>query len=171
MSDTSRPENQMTDREPEGGGMKSGLWVVGIVMVFATGLAIFASYRFRSSEQYLTQAHDEFAERGEALTVSECVNSVLEWRHECEAMKSLCDSNVERMVTACIEARDRSGYCASVGDSISDSHFSAAACADHGIDRSEREPWKFCGMAYRAVDFHCRSVHQPSESSSGTDAR
>lgn len=139
---------------------RGGLWVVGLLLAIATVLAIFASYRFSASERYLTGVHEAFVQRGQTLSVDQCVDEVLDWRSQCEAMKSLCDSNVERMMDACLNGQDRSAWCGDAGDAFGDSHFAATACSAHGIDRSDRGPWKFCGMAYRSIDMHCRTLRK-----------
>jgi len=139
---------------------KSGLWVIVVIFAVSTAIAVFAAWRFSTSERDLKAAHQVFEEKGAELTVDECVDDVLDWREECTAMKSLCDSNVERMMAACLGARDRMAYCSSIGEAIGDAHFAAAACREHGLDRSERGPWKHCGMAYRAIDLHCRTLQE-----------
>lgn len=161
MADTAHPVDSSQPPPPPPApepARRGGMWMVALMLSLATVLAVIASFRFGASERYLTEAHARFAERGRELTVDECVVEVLAWRTECEAMKSLCDSNVERMMDACLSGQDRSAYCAEAGEALGDSHFAAAACTAHEVDRKKREPWKFCGMAYRAIDLHCRQL-------------
>lgn len=130
--------------------------VVGIVLALSTVMAIVVAFRLRQSERHLTEVQREMTEAGAELDVVGCVDAVVEWFDDCEAMSGLCDQSIMRMMGACLSGRDRAAYCADVGDTAT-THFGNDECRERELSRHDR---KACALSYRAIDAHCQQIRQ-----------
>jgi hypothetical protein len=136
--------------------------VVGGVLLASTVLGVVATSGYLRSEESLTVARAAFGEIGSELSPGGCLERVLTWRASCDAMKSLCDASSYRMMESCLLAKDRSTYCAEVGEATSHTSFGNEDCKSRGLDRDGR---KACAACYRAIDAHCKRIHDDAGSS------
>lgn len=150
----------MVNAEKEGvkRGSSGARWVLLGLLGVSTLVAVLVAWRFRVSEQYIIASLEEMEARGAELTPEGCVDAMLSWRKECEAMKSLCDSTVDRMIQACLGGQDRVTYCEALDGAAADAHYGYERCQERGLSKRDRQLWKPCGDAYKTMDQYCRHV-------------
>jgi hypothetical protein len=85
----------------------------------------------------------------------DCVDRVLRWRDHCEAMQSLCDASVPRMMEACLRCSDQGGYCRGLGSAFMATQFGVPQCRERKLDRPHK---KICALSYRAIATHCERL-------------
>lgn len=159
MSDTSgAPDARRGPRH------RGALIALGAVVALA-GVGVFLVHRYEASEVAIAAALNEMKQRGQSLEPEGCVDETLAWNARCTAMKSLCDASVPRVMLACLGAKDRSEYCANLGDRSSDTGFGYAECKARGLQRSAK---KMCALTYRAIDGFCKQ--QPASPAGGAEA-
>jgi hypothetical protein len=104
------------------------------------------------------------AESGKELSVEGCVDEVLTWRGQCSAMATLCDRSIGRMMEICMNAADRTSYCAGIAATETvRTTFGFEECKARGEHETRRRK-KVCGTIYRAAAAHCdgQTVEQPA---------
>ena len=122
---------------------------IGLFSVLAGALA----YRmFNISQVHIKAELIAATESGRVCDPEGCVTHVMAWYGRCAAMKSLCDSSVERMMGACLAGRDRAQECVPFIGRARDTHFGFEECKARGVDRWNK---KACGNAYRSIDHFC----------------
>ena len=107
------------------------------------------------SEKFIKTSLPSIALQGKTASVEGCVDITMEWYETCEAMKSLCESSVGRVMAECLAGQDRGQACAEYGDITKDTHFGFKECQDRGVTRFNR---KACATTYRVVDQLCDSL-------------
>ena len=130
-------------------------WIVGALFAASFAIGVVAYARYVSSEKALTADLAAIADKGKALSVEQCVDEVLAWHARCEAMKSLCDLSIPRMMFECLKAQDRAPYCDGLTRTTEETTFGVAECKARGA-YSERTTRNVCATAYRSIDAHCR---------------
>ena len=139
-------------------GGRTATLVIGGLILGSTLIAVFAYGKFVESEKQLHRDFEEMRVKGEALTISECVDEVLVWRSNCNAMVFLCDRSVGRMMEMCLDGQDRSAYCASMDTKeMTRTTFGYAECKAKGA-HTDRQTKKQCGTTWRAVAAWCTSI-------------
>jgi hypothetical protein len=134
-----------------------GAWrIVVVLLLLAAVLGVVVFRNLVTSERYLSQVWHDMAERGTELTVEGCVDAILAWNHECEAMKGLCDLSVTGMMVSCLQGGDRRSYCAAEGSRMQTTHFGVSECSGRAL--STRHEKAVCAASYRAVGGHCRQL-------------
>jgi hypothetical protein len=126
-----------------------------IVALLATSVALggYTFRRFVGSERLVRAEAAELHARGRHLGGEECVSEVLDWGRHCAAQKVVCDAAVRPLTLACLQARDRTEYCRTLGPRL-DTHFSFARCQERGYTRRNR----LCAEAYLTVVGHCLAL-------------
>jgi hypothetical protein len=151
-------------RTVEGSGHGAGK-VLALLFGLATLLGVIAYWRFTRSDRYLQRTLKAIVQRGPSLSPEQCVDEVLVWSRRCQAMKSLCDASVPRMMEGCLWGADRRPFCGRLGDRVMATQFGFAECRARGRDRRD----KTCALAYRTLADHCvrlsRSVAHRTPSS------
>jgi len=127
----------------------TGIFTASILM------GIVAFHRYAQSERYIRADIGAFLRRGAALTVPQCVGEVLSWTKRCQAMLSLCDASVSRMMNACLHGQDRRGYCGSLKVSTADTSFGFRDCKARGVNGRQK---KACAASYRMIASFCHHV-------------
>jgi hypothetical protein len=122
------------------------------VIVLSLMLAIHLANIYGKSAEHLSQVTDEIATRGEELSTAECLDEVLGWLTRCEAISSLCDQSVSRMMGICLSAQNRITYCEGLGPESGDTGFGNDDCRGRELNRAGK---RACGAAYRAIHVHC----------------
>jgi hypothetical protein len=139
-------------------GGRTAMLVIGGLILCSTVIAIIAYGKFVDSEKNLHQDFEEMRAKGETLTISECVDEVLVWRHSCDAMVFLCDRSIGRMMEMCMDGQDRSAYCAAMDTKeMTRTTFGYAECKAKGAHKN-RQTKKQCGTTWRAVAAWCTSI-------------
>jgi hypothetical protein len=156
------------DYDPDHGRRShAGYIVVAAILGGSFVLAVlFAGLLMRSEEQ-LWAAQVAMQEQGKALSVDECVDSVMQWRAGCTAIESLCDETVDPMIDTCMAGRDRKEYCGTVTEWTG----STGQCDERGVQATNPAKgfWdrmlfgggrqtparKACAKSYRAVAVYC----------------
>jgi hypothetical protein len=106
--------------------------------------------RYTSSEKLVRAVAADLDTRGRSMDGEECVGWVLEWGRSCPALKIVCDEAIRPLVKTCLQARDRTDYCRSLGPKL-DTHFSFERCRLRGYTRRDHG----CAEAYLEVVDHC----------------
>jgi hypothetical protein len=107
------------------------------------------------SQKFIKLSMAEVALKGKSSSVEDCINVTMEWYESCEAMKSLCESSVPRVMRECLIGQDRIAVCTDLGQITMDTHFGFKECEARGVTRFTR---KACASAYRAIDHHCTDL-------------
>lgn len=126
--------------------------VLGGVFLVATVAGLRGFRLLERSQGLVDQVLADAAAKGKGLDVEGCVDFAMAWYGGCEAMKSLCDASVGRVVAKCLGAQDRTVACAGLGDRTKDTHFGFHECKARGVDRWNK---KACAESYRTIDRHC----------------
>lgn len=135
----------------------NGFRVLAVVMLLAALIGVMAYWRFIVSDRHLRADLEAMAERGAQLTAEQCVDATLSWAAGCQAMKSLCDASAQLIAHRCLDGRDRSTYCAGLGEAIYDTKFGYKECQARGVTRTTK---KTCAAAYRAIAAHCHKLRK-----------
>ena len=122
------------------------------VILFSIILAVYLANIYGKSAEHLAQVTDEMSIRGEELSISGCLDEVLDWLTQCEAISSLCDQSVSRMMGICLSAQNRGAYCDELGPESGDTGFGNDDCRGREMNRAGM---RACGAAYRAIHVHC----------------
>lgn len=131
---------------------RSVFLVLGGVFLVATVAGLRGFTLLERSQVIVNQVLAEAASKGKVLEVEGCVDFAMAWYGGCEAMKSLCDATMGRVVSECLGAQDRAVACAGLGDTTKDTHFGFQECKARGVDRWNK---KACAESYRTIDRHC----------------
>ena len=137
--------------------VKKALLIGGVLAAMVAVSALIVR-RFDVSERIVTAALVEMGERLLALDAEGCVDATLDWSLGCEAMRTICEASVQRVMHACLDARDRGTYCESVKEVRQDTHFGVEQCRARGVDRRGK---KACALAYGTIDGFCKQHEQP----------
>jgi hypothetical protein len=90
----------------------------------------------------------------------ECVRFAVDWGMACPGLGTWCENESPRVVERCMQSRDRTQYCAALGDAPSRTDFGYDECARlrEPLDgrHAQKAHKKFCAAAYRAVAQSCR---------------
>lgn len=158
----------MTEREEPGTSevveakrtRHAGYKVIAIILAISTAMAVFLAFRLRQSDHHLSDTQHRMEEAGASLDVAGCLDLVLDWYGECEAMAGLCQQSVSRMMGACLAAQDRTDYCDSVAGQTTTTAFGNDDCRseERGLERRMRSA---CAASYRAIHVHCSPAHEP----------
>jgi hypothetical protein len=138
-------------------------FVVGGLLAASVILGGLMYRRYVASERLVRAAAADLETRGRSLGGEECVSSVLDWGRSCAAMKVVCEEAVGPLVRTCLQARDRTDYCGTLGARL-DTHFSFERCRERGYGRRNR----LCAEAYLAVVGHCRALTEAGPAGGGT---
>jgi hypothetical protein len=138
----------------------AGYKVIAIVLALSTAMAVFLAFRLRQSDHHLSDTQHRMEEAGASLDVPGCLDLVLDWYGECEAMAGLCQQSVSRMMGACLAAQDRTEYCDSVEGQTTTTAFGNDDCRseERGLERRMRTA---CAASYRAIHVHCSPSPEP----------
>ena len=139
-------------------GRQSGVRIAVLLLAAAAVLGVLVFRNLVVSESYLRGVWHEIGERGATLSVEGCVDEVIRFSDECEAIKGLCDVTVTGMMARCLGSGDRVAYCEDVGNRTRDTRFGVAECSARQLpSRHERT---VCAASYRAIDGHCRQLQR-----------
>jgi hypothetical protein len=90
----------------------------------------------------------------------ECVRFAVDWAMECPGLGTWCENEAPRLVGRCMASRDRTAYCAALGDAPARTDFGYAECATLRVPldgrHAQKAHKKFCASAYRAVAQTCK---------------
>jgi len=134
-----------------------GYWVIALIFSFSSIIGIVAYSKYVSSEKTLLQNFNKMSSLGKTASVETCVDHVLNWRKTCQAMKSLCDVSVPRMMGACLGSQNRKPYCNQLGTTSSDTHFGYKECQARKVNKKTK---KACALSYRVIDNHCKTLER-----------
>ncbi len=137
------------------GSKHAGYKVLFALLLTSVAIGVTAYYRFIQSEKHLTERFEHFVQVGSNLTAYECVDEVMAWSRECSAMLSLCQDSVQRMMSGCLHAQDRSALCADVEAVRRSTSFGYDDCKSRDLDRVRK---KACADSYRAIDKFCEGI-------------
>jgi hypothetical protein len=127
-----------------------GKLLVGGLLAVSVILGGLTYRRYVSAELLVRATAAELAERGRTLDGEECVGWVLDWGRRCQALTIVCDEATRPLVLTCLQARDRTEWCRSLGPKL-DTHFSFERCRQRGYSRKNHR----CAEAYLAAVGHC----------------
>jgi hypothetical protein len=131
--------------------------VLSVLSLVALGAGIQGFVMLQKSQKYMKSSLEESSRAGVHSSGEQCVDFTMNWYARCEAMKSLCDGSVGRVMIKCLESQERAGFCASLGDKTRDTHFGYKECQARGVDRWNK---KACAETFRTIDRYCeRLVH------------
>ena len=134
----------------------SSLQIILGSCVFVSLIAgAWAFHMLNVSQKFVKISLAEVALKGKTSSVDDCVSVTMEWYKTCEAMKSLCDSSVSRVMRQCLIGQDRQNDCVELGQLTMDTHFGFKECQARGVTRFTR---KACANAFRAIDHHCTAL-------------
>jgi hypothetical protein len=112
----------------------------------------------RKSQAHMKVALMNAQVMGSTLDVLGCLDHTLSWYAKCDAMKSLCDGSVGRIMTRCLESQPRTQQCLQLGQATQDTHFGFAECKARGVNRWNK---KACAESFRSLDRFCAAtVHR-----------
>jgi hypothetical protein len=143
------PQNPSHPERP--GGTRTGLLVVGALIVASVPLALASHSLFLRSEDELSQVRVRMEDLGRSVDPMGCVSAVLDWRPNCGALKGLCDRSVPELVYACMGAQDRAEYCEGIQKDTDSTSFGFGDCQARGFGRRAGS----CAGAWRAVANFC----------------
>lgn len=130
-------------------------YILIAIFISTLGMGIVSTFTYMSSERVLSQDLAYFRQRGTELSPEKCIDEVIQWRTNCQAMKSLCDISIARMMGTCLAAQDRKQYCVQLGRITSDTHFGFKECQQRRLSSRVK---KACTLAYRSIDSHCKNI-------------
>ncbi|MFT5434612.1 MAG: hypothetical protein ACI9OJ_005326 [Myxococcota bacterium] len=131
--------------------------VLGAIFAVSIAMGLISYGQFMDSEARIQSDFGGIRELGATVDVDGCVDAVIAWHGQCDAMKVLCDKSVGRMMEQCLDGGDRSGYCGRVDfTSNANSGFGYQQCKERG-SHATRTAKKVCGTTYRAIAFHCKT--------------
>lgn len=116
-------------------------------------LGVLALHSYHRKDAYLIGVEREMRVAGRSTTAEGCVDHVLAWRPRCQGSPLLCDSFAPRAMRACLEAKERAGYCQSLPARRGTARFGFADCKRRSVTRATR---KTCGAAFKMLDLFCR---------------
>lgn len=134
-----------------------GWLVIGVLLLVATVVGVLSYWRFIVSDRHLRADIARMERRGASIGVEQCIDEVVRWAGRCKAMKSLCDAEAPRLADVCLAARDRSAYCAQLGDRHRETSFGFKECQARKVTRKTK---KACATAYRAIANHCDHLNK-----------
>ena len=86
--------------------------VLGVIALGSLALGFAAARNYDQAERHFAEEMVAFAEAGKELDPVGCADRLLDWIGRCEAAGPLCGISSERLMRACLEAQDRTQYCA-----------------------------------------------------------
>jgi hypothetical protein len=131
---------------------RSWAWVLSALFALSLVIGVVAYWRFTRSDRFLARDLKMMASRGKHHTIEQCVDDLLGWSAHCEAMLSLCEASIPRMMEACLAAQERAAYCKDLGIRAMSTRFGFPECKVRKVDRSRK---KVCALAYRTIAAHC----------------
>ncbi len=138
----------------EGPSLRTVLLGMTAVAVF---MGVFAFYRYSSSERTIMQGMAAIEQEGRTLDAEGCVDAVLRWHKQCDAISVMCNDAVKIAMYHCLESRDRSADCSELKpDVVSRGQWVFGVCKDRGTTCRIRKQCP-CADAYRAFDSFCRT--------------
>jgi hypothetical protein len=137
------------------------LALLGIIVVLGAVFGAVTMHHRGTYEDYRRQTLEEATlpwERAE-LSPEACVEFAVDWAMACPGLESWCANEAPVLARRCLEAADRTSYCASVADVASSTRFGVAQCEDMRADvqgrYTARNHKKLCAACYRAVAASC----------------
>ncbi len=141
----------------EGPSLRMVLLSMTAVAVF---MGVFAYYRYVTSEREIMGAMASLEKDGVALDSEGCIDHVLAWHKQCDALSVMCNDAVKIAMFHCLEARDRADDCGKLKpDVVSRGQWVFGVCRDRGTACRFRKQCA-CADAYRALDSFCRTDQQ-----------
>lgn len=132
----------------------SAWWVLGIVFGSSMLLGLVAHRSLTKSVISIQGSLGKIKKEGASLSAEQCASRVLRWVRQCDAMQSLCDASVHRLMGKCLEGRSRKAMCSTLDVKASKAHFTYARCRKRELHKSRR--WKkICGGVYSTLWIHC----------------
>jgi hypothetical protein len=128
------------------------LYVFGIVGVLSVAAGGWFFRMVLFSEKHLKAEVEALRTVGASADAEGCVSAVLEWYGRCEALKSLCDTGVTRLMVACLDAKEPRDECAAYAGQGAKAQYGYKECMARGVTKANK---KACGEAYMAIDHVC----------------
>ena len=157
------PTPDSVPASPSGWG--GAQYVLGGVLFVSFLLAVMLWYRYSQVMGYIKRTLEEpdqvFVWDEEAYSPEDCVDWAMGWASECTGIKSMCDMYVDRVMLACLESRDRLGYCEILGSRTETTEFGVPECRARGVQRDLNK--EACSMAYRSIDSYCKVIRRQAE--------
>ena len=117
--------------------------------------------QYKRSDQHLVSSKQALYEAGATLDTEGCVDAVLEWFGDCQALEAVCDKAVDTMMLSCLAAQDRKAECDALEGQLDSTHLDFERCASRGLnaheDHSKRRPSNACASTYRAFADWCKN--------------
>lgn len=137
-----------------------GAWIViGLTLCLSFGLALFSYSQLKTSSRYIESSVYGFTEYGKKLDVVGCAEKALQWNQQCTALKSLCVASLQRLVGACLNAKQRMETCKQMNLGRNQGNFTFMRCKPKNLQR-DRDAKKACAYAYGAVWSYCHLVRR-----------
>ena len=133
----------------------NGIKFVFLLLAFASLMGFYAFYNFKLANRVLRNELVSTESRGKDLSFEQCIDQVVAWVPQCEAMKSLCEAYSGGIMDACLRGRDRKQECVSIADRPTVSQFGYKECQARELGRALT---KACANAYKALDIHCKNL-------------
>lgn len=144
--------------DESGAGRFSGLIVLAAFVVLTWVVMGYGSTaKYFESEDHISVTLEHMVEAGSSATVEECVDEVLEWRPMCTALVGLCDSSIDRVMSACLSGQDRTNECLELRDDIGRTGLGVQQCRERGIERRKGQD-KECAKSYGQVSAYCKEL-------------
>ena len=119
-------------------------------------LALVAYNGFVRSEKTLYVEFADMKAKGRTLSAEQCVDEVLAWRDQCDAMELLCNRSIGRMMEMCLAEGQHTDFCTEVrAKPTGRTSFGFEECKAWGA-HADRKTKKICGTTYRAIAAFCR---------------
>ncbi len=120
-------------------------------------MGVFAYYRYVTSERVIMAGMASLELKGTNLDSEGCIDEVLAWHKQCDALSVMCNDAVSIAMYHCLEARDRAPDCGKLKpDVVSRGQWVFAVCKERGTECRHRKQCA-CADAYRALDSFCRT--------------
>lgn len=133
---------------------RGALVVLSVAFTVSTLMGVFAYKRYVESEDFILMSLDLVQKEGQSLSGDGCVDYVVKWTHSCEAMKSLCDHSVPRLMQTCLQASSRSLDCVPFENIPSDARIGMQECKARSTTRADQ---KNCTTSYMVWNDFCKS--------------
>ncbi len=148
---------QVKSKDWEGPSLRAVLWSMTAVALF---MGVFAYYRYITSEKEIMSGMASMEAQGTTIDSEGCVDRVLAWHKQCDALSVMCNDAVKIAMFHCLEARDRTEDCSKLKpDVVSRGQWVFGVCKDRGTECRIRKQCP-CADAYRALDSFCRTDQQ-----------
>ncbi len=128
-------------------------WVLG-VLGLCSALSVRFAGNYTASRKHLDGVFAQLQEQAPRLSLSGCVDALLDWSSRCEASSDLCVAAQPDLFQVCFQGNDRRQECTDRGLIQYNPKLGVEDCRARGVKGTAK---KLCSGIYRSLGEQCRS--------------